>query len=464
MNPAAERLQPGAWRRGRGQGTAAGVVASPTAGSLVDLRGVAATRSLGLTLGSRQVADRLRLACPDPAVPGPCGPRIVRSGVPIDLEYELTCAHVERHALKCGMAPADVVDNRVVLTADIDEPVPDSGRRPRVYPTKVLRGHLERHVNRDVDCARVGRVVDCCAKGFKDVHRPHLHVVRGDVQRGESGLRKVERSRLASGWRAGWRPRNRVLLEAMRFAQALTVADLPALGANAEHVSRDCKSHVDIARLDEMGKDIAAFANSVGGVIWIGVSEDKKSNDVTGYNPLKQASDAENVRRAYQTAAADYCSPSPLIDTTSLPWQGGYVVAVNVWPFPGQAVGVRDVANQYSFRFPIRLGNQTDFLRAEQLPMLMVPEIRRVSILLRQMTRGDAIEFIGESTRWDGVFGEVRELENVLDLELNVGTTTRPAALPIDAVESVWRDGRVWRIKARHRWALAIDGGTTIRV
>lgn len=69
----------------------------------------------------------------------------------------------------------------------------------------------------------------------------------------------------------------------------------------------------------------------------------------------------------------------------------GYVVAVTVWPFPGQIVGVRvtnkaeDGSGEDSWRFPIRKGTQTVFLRPEHTAMLMEPRLRATSISLSRI-------------------------------------------------------------------------------
>ncbi|MBK9035465.1 MAG: ATP-binding protein [Myxococcales bacterium] len=79
----------------------------------------------------------------------------------------------------------------------------------------------------------------------------------------------------------------------------------------AEHALWDLKerlSHIEY----EKAKDVAAFANHLGGTILIGAQEDRSSQVLT-YNPLtsKEADDSE---KAIAQAINNRCRPTPLIN------------------------------------------------------------------------------------------------------------------------------------------------------
>src|SRR5690348_1131595 len=79
----------------------------------------------------------------------------------------------------------------------------------------------------------------------------------------------------------------------------------------------------------EHAKDIASFANGLGGVILIGVAE-KADNFSRKAMPLI---DARAVARAYEDAARDLLSPRPRVDPIVVPLpedSGRALVAVNV--------------------------------------------------------------------------------------------------------------------------------------
>lgn len=155
------------------------------------------------------------------------------------------------------------------------------------------------------------------------------------------------------------------------FQPVTTARDLPRAGTSAERISFDIKRDTGTGKQDyfELAKDVAAFANASGGVILIGAAEDRKHGVVGAYMPLSRHR-AKEVRDAYNQATRDRCSPRPLVDPVIIDHQGGAVVAVNVWPFPGQAVGVRHAKEPLAFAFPFRAGVETIWLNAEQLPML----------------------------------------------------------------------------------------------
>lgn len=89
-----------------------------------------------------------------------------------------------------------------------------------------------------------------------------------------------------------------------------------------------------------LARQVAAFANAIGGTLLIGAVEEPGTDRLGTYRPLSH-DDAVAVEKRYGDAVKDLCSPKPLIDINAIQKDGGVVVAVNVWPFPGQAVGVR---------------------------------------------------------------------------------------------------------------------------
>lgn len=240
------------------------------------------------------------------------------------------------------------------------------------------------------------------------------------------------------------------------FQPVTSPGDLPEAGSNAENLAFDIKQDVNPRAYAELAKDVAAFANATGGVILIGAAEDRKHGIIGRYMPVA-ADRAKQIRDAYNQAVRDRCSPRPLVNPVVIPCQEGSVVAVNVWPFPGQAVGVRIEKEPLAFAFPFRTGVETIWLSAEQLPMLMVPEIRRISILLAAIPNGAWVVVI-TANEWRFTLEDVRMLENVVVLTLRESPVTGDGLhrglkfhLPIDVIRSVWKD-------AEGTWQLRIAG------
>ncbi len=172
-------------------------------------------------------------------------------------------------------------------------------------------------------------------------------------------------------------------------------SDLPTVGDSHEDLNLDMKGYSDQIETArhypeiEMAKDVAAFSNSTGGVILIGAHEKiNHGGYLSHYTPITHQK-AEEVKNLFNKAVENRCSPSPLIDISIIPKEAGYVVAINVWPFPGQPIGVRGQIDKQlegkgftAFFFPLRVGTNTVFIKPEQLPMLMLPDLRRIAILL----------------------------------------------------------------------------------
>jgi len=239
------------------------------------------------------------------------------------------------------------------------------------------------------------------------------------------------------------------------FKQIQTVGDLPSIGASREKVALDFKAEVKDEERFELGKDMAAFANAMGGVILVGADENKETGTLRGYVPLDQER-AQVICEAYNKAAVERCFPSPVIDALTIERDSGkYVVAVNVWPFPTQLVGVAHDKAQHVYAFPLRVGVHTKHLRPEQLPMLMVTGPRRAAILLSQIDANKTIHL----TDGDGNAHNFASLE--IDQEgsmvrFRLGDGRRYVDVPLEAIDLVWR------ATARDMWRVTMRGSIQV--
>jgi hypothetical protein len=252
------------------------------------------------------------------------------------------------------------------------------------------------------------------------------------------------------------------------FTPIRTTAALPPPGRTNERFYVDFKAE-PTADAFENAKDVASFANGDGGTILIGA---KGSGEfLANYKPLDQKT-ASDAQRAIDQAVRDRCAPVPLFDVTPIEKDGGFVLAVNVWPFPGQVVGVelkkgeakcgaKQTEPQGVYFFPRRVGAQTTSIRPEQIPMFMDARVRRHAIMLQQAI-GQKIVIIDvrapHSGEDSGMALDAVQLDSI-DLTANTWTITLQRALPkpvqiglpLDAIESVWREGEIWRAGIRGR-------------
>ena len=246
------------------------------------------------------------------------------------------------------------------------------------------------------------------------------------------------------------------------FKPILTERDLPPVLEARETFLLDFKRQGNPEERLEMAKDVAAFANNLGGVILVGATEDRKNGRLGRYQPLPE-SDSARLARAYDEAIRDRCFPKPFHQTLALPKDGGFVVAVNVWPYPGQPVGVGHDGggNATAFAFPIRSGVNTVYLSPEQLPMFMDAKARRIAILLGSIPpekkrnlrlRARAAHPTSSPTRearleWRDLHDVVREnTVRFVDQRSEVHFS-----IPLDAIS------HVWQLDSHGNWTIAVS-------
>lgn len=243
------------------------------------------------------------------------------------------------------------------------------------------------------------------------------------------------------------------------FKRVLALADLPPENFDREGLSLDVKGkRLERYRPVDLAEQIAAFANTLGGCILIGANE--QAGGTYTYDVMDEAL-ADTVRIKYEHAGRDFCSPNPILEPVVIQRPPGFVTAVNVWPFPGQAIGVRvGPLDKPAWLFPFRVGTQTKFLSAEQLPMMMLPELRKPAILLSQIADGEAVQIQnqggGQSVRL--IFKSIQLQAGTFALQILPQSPIRPGAaafsqvanIPLEAVYLVWKhhiDG--WQIAIR---------------
>lgn len=209
----------------------------------------------------------------------------------------------------------------------------------------------------------------------------------------------------------------------------------------------------------ENAKDIAAFANATGGTIIIGACGGDR---LMKWKPLSDG-DAKKCARDIDEAVKARCRPAPLFSTVEIRRRGGFIVAVNVWPFLGQPVGVRLLKDEAkrcegAVFFPLRVGTQTIAITSEQLPMFVDAKLRRVVMILERA--------IGERVVLTPIKGPTNEhnvatlvavdvLRNVARFGKGEGETA--FAIPLDLIESVYHENLAWHLFMHgvvrdHKW------------
>jgi len=238
-----------------------------------------------------------------------------------------------------------------------------------------------------------------------------------------------------SNHRGGWKPINRR-------------EELPAPGTLESDVLDFKKEPSDDSF--EIAKDIAAFANASGGTLLVGVAGGSR---MVAWAPMKEPV-ARATIQLYEQSVRDRCAPQPVIATDLIPIDDGFIIAINVWPFPGQPVGVELKQTETScektakkihndFWFPRRTTTHTKGLLPEQLPMFFDAKARRMMIAV-ESAQGHQVVFISarrerEKDHWveQAIVDHVDPLTGTITATVGKEGDTHGIDIPIDAVQMV---------------------------
>lgn len=240
---------------------------------------------------------------------------------------------------------------------------------------------------------------------------------------------------------------------------------LPQVGDGFEHATLDLKVRLDLTKTFHLAKDVAAFANHLGGTLIIGAKE--KAARVDEYRGMSE-SDLKAAQDAISLSVAQRCSPRPVIDFGRYLMTTGHVLTVLVYPSVGQPIGVRAMSDATqggyggeAFAFPVRSGSDSVFLLPEQLPMYMMPEVRKIAIALSAIKEGEQIVVHPHSGRNPGAayeppfrvqFVGSDVLSNSLTFRhARASKAANDVSLPLEAIRSVW--------KSLNEWHIALKGG-----
>jgi hypothetical protein len=252
------------------------------------------------------------------------------------------------------------------------------------------------------------------------------------------------------------------------FVPLILPTPLPKVGTTIEHLTIDAKAKLGPDSF-EWAKDVAAFANQLGGNLIIGLAE--QAGVIRAIKPLTKK-DAAEVRDKVSKEVAKRCSPKPTVTFQEYPEGAGFVVVVVVYPYVGQVVGVKTDADPRkggyggpAWVFPLRVATDTSYLEPGQLSMLMLPEYRKAVINLSQISELEKVELVGsvatggQARQGSGIMGKVDLAKNTFYVE-RTPTSLEPVfyAIPIDSVKTVWKTEVVWRIAVKGAFQAGLPG------
>jgi hypothetical protein len=252
--------------------------------------------------------------------------------------------------------------------------------------------------------------------------------------------------------------RHRYTESTMPLFERLT--DLPPKTHAVESAVLDLKKETSPTNHFELAKDVAAFANHLGGCLLIGATEvDGHVGEYDGIPPEV----ADKLQTSYSLAVAQRCSPKPVIDFKRFSAErDGYVVlAVFVDPYVGgHPIGVETKGGEKpnAYAFPVRTGKDAMYLLPEQLAMFSEPKLRRTFIMMSAIPLGGRLKVASITNRGqppEVFFGTLRDLslernvvhfDRFLDVDVVshsgsqiVGDRVEPVLIALDQIRSVFR-------------------------
>lgn len=222
------------------------------------------------------------------------------------------------------------------------------------------------------------------------------------------------------------------------FKTAQDFESLIHLGETSESIHWDYKQSFNPKKAEDLAIDLAAFANTFGGTLLIGVAEktDGAKKVASGFVP---GINVEEIRKTVHTHISEIISPKIDVQVVPIEVSGNLVVAINVEPSIN-LVGVcldRD-RRQYSFPYRTEFGNR--FLTLEEVEERMADNKTRAMYLKlkKYIPSGGKVNvypapIANNKIEWR--FEWIHNSENEIRLDQN---GYRSIDIPISFIEEVW--------------------------
>lgn len=231
----------------------------------------------------------------------------------------------------------------------------------------------------------------------------------------------------------------------MIYQQIITLKDFDnriQFGKTKESIHLDFKAMLNSDALEDVAIDIAAFANTYGGVLLIGVSE-KTESGVTFAKGIVPNIEFEPIRQKLNGSVRNLIRPIVHFETVMIETSIGVVVAVNVEPSVN-LVGVNLKGEQNCFCFPYRteFGNRYfEFGEVERRMSETQNRANYLKMVKNAPVAGCTYEVDlypipkgGENVTWYVSVSEKSDHEFIL--QRNHG---RQVQLPYSFIEEIWR-------------------------
>lgn len=222
------------------------------------------------------------------------------------------------------------------------------------------------------------------------------------------------------------------------FKTAQDFESLVHLGETSESIHWDYKQSFNPKKAEDLAIDLAAFANTFGGTLLIGVAEktDGAKKVASGFVP---GINVEEIRKTVHTHISEIISPKIDVQIVPIEVSGNLVVAINVEPSIN-LVGVRLDKDRRSFSFPYRTEYGNQYMSFEEVEKRMIDNKTRAMYLKLKKyfpTDGKVNVYPAPiaNNKMEWRFEWIHNSENEIRLDQN---GYRSIDIPISFIEEVW--------------------------
>ncbi len=222
------------------------------------------------------------------------------------------------------------------------------------------------------------------------------------------------------------------------FKTAQDFESLIHLGETSESIHWDYKQAFNPKDPADIAIDLAAFANTYGGTLLIGVAE-KKINGLKVASSFVPNVDAEEIKKLVHTRIHEIISPKIDVQVVPIDVSGNLIVAINVEPSVN-LVGVCLDKDRRSFSFPYRTEFGNRFMTFEEVENRMADNKTRAMYLKlkKYIPSGGKVNvypapIANNKIEWR--FEWIHNSENEIRLDQN---GYRSIDIPISFIEEVW--------------------------
>jgi hypothetical protein len=230
-------------------------------------------------------------------------------------------------------------------------------------------------------------------------------------------------------------------------------------GVTPESLHLDFKKTFTPGKSEDVAIDLAAFANTQGGVLLFGVSESASRNRIRVASGVAPNLDVEALKQFLNNAALDKIRPTVRFESTMIQLDDGPVLAVNVEPSI-ELVGVCLHRDRLAFSFPYRTEHGNRYMDLAQVEERMSASnsrrsyLKLLSLLGKPGIHKQAILYPHPSGSAPSDTWYV-ELLSDSDQVFVLRKNSREAHMPLSLIEEAWRmdnmeTGRI-AIRLSHR-------------